>query len=183
MRRRLPSSLTVEVTEREAAAAVTVGSDLYLCTHEGELFKRLEAGDPSALSVITGLTADQLAQDRPAAIRRVRDALDLAADYERRGPSKRLPVRRSISEDDGTVRMLVGREGVLLSLGSHLIAKRFCGPRGCLTRSSGVGPPRKSCFWTTKPTRIGWSSGCDEFDAKTWPLGDEHGSVAPCCGR
>jgi cell division protein FtsQ len=115
--RKLPSTIAVEVTEREAAAAVSVGGDLVLCTHEGELFKRLEPGDPSSLVVITGLEPEQVAADRPAAVRRVRAALELLSDYERRGPSKRLAPGEVHLGEDGTMQMTVGREGVTLELG------------------------------------------------------------------
>jgi cell division protein FtsQ len=118
VKRKLPSTIQVEVSEREASAAVAVGSELYLCTHEGEIFKRLEAGDPSTLVVITGLTPDDLGKDRPGANRRIRAALDLMMDYEQRGPSKRLPPQEVHLADDGTMRMLVGKEAVTLELGA-----------------------------------------------------------------
>ena len=117
VQRKLPSTITVEVTEREAAAAVAVGTELYLCTHEGELFKRLEPGDPSQLVVVTGLTAEQVSQDRPGSIRRIRAALELLTDYEQRGPSKRLPAQEVHLSQDGTVQVVVGNEGVTLELG------------------------------------------------------------------
>ncbi len=117
VRRKLPSTLLVDVSEREASAAVAIGSELYLCTHEGELFKQLEPGDPSQLVVISGLTPEQVAQDRPAVVRRIRGALDLLADYERRGPAKRLAVQELNLGEDGTLRMVVGHEGVVLELG------------------------------------------------------------------
>jgi cell division protein FtsQ len=117
VKRKLPSTIMVEVTEREAAAAVAVGPELYLCTHEGELFKRLEPGDPSKLVVITGLTTEQVAHDRAGAIRRIRSALDLLLDYEQRGPSKRLPAQEVHLGQDGTAQIMVGREGVTLELG------------------------------------------------------------------
>jgi cell division protein FtsQ len=117
VRRKLPSTITVEVSERDASAAVVVGSELYLCTHDGELFKRVEPGDPTNLVVISGLTADQVANDRPGSVRRIRTALDLMMDYEQRGPSKRLPPEEINLGEDGTIRIMVGKEAVTLELG------------------------------------------------------------------
>ena len=117
VRRKLPSTITVEVTEREASAAVTVGSEIYLCTHDGELFKHVEPGDPVNLVVITGLSADQISQDRPGSIKRIRAALDLMMDYEQRGPSRRLALEEINLGEDGTTRLVVGKEAVTLELG------------------------------------------------------------------
>jgi cell division protein FtsQ len=117
--RRLPSTITIEVTEREAAAAVTVGSDVYLCTHEGELFKKIEPGDPSNLVVITGIMPEEVSKDRASVVKRVRGALDLLGQYERRGPNKRLPVQEIHLVSDGTTRMTIGKDAVTLELGRY----------------------------------------------------------------
>jgi cell division protein FtsQ len=117
VRRKLPSTITVEVSEREASAAVAVGSEIYLCTHDGELFKRIEPGDPVNLVVITGLSSEQVADDRPGSIKRIRGALDLMMDYEQRGPSKRLGLEEIHLASDGTVRLVVGKEAVTLEMG------------------------------------------------------------------
>ncbi len=117
IKRKLPSTILVEIVEREAAAAVAIGPELYLCTHEGEPFKRIEPGDPSSLTVITGLSPEELAQDRARAIKRIRNALELLADYEQRGPSKRLPIGEVALAKDGTARLIVGKDGVTIELG------------------------------------------------------------------
>ena len=60
---------------------MAVDADLYLCTHEGEIFKKLDAQDPIGLVVVTGLTTSLVANDRELAVARVRSALDLLSDY------------------------------------------------------------------------------------------------------
>jgi cell division protein FtsQ len=45
--RRLPSTLRIELAEREAAAVVSLGDHLYLVTREGEPFKEIQPGDPT----------------------------------------------------------------------------------------------------------------------------------------
>ena len=65
--------------EHEAAALVVAGADTYLATRDGELFKRLEPGDPTDLDVVTGLSVDMLAADRDGAVAVIRRALDLGA--------------------------------------------------------------------------------------------------------
>jgi cell division protein FtsQ len=116
--RKLPSTLTVQVVEREAAAVVVIGVEPYLCTHTGEPFKRLESGDPSSVPVITGLVPEDVASNRDGAVKRIRDALELLNEYERRGPSKEYPAQEVHLGDDGTMRMTVGRNAVTIELGS-----------------------------------------------------------------
>lgn len=115
--RQLPSTLSISLTEREAAAVVAVDADLYLCTHEGELFKKLDPDDPIGLVVISGLTGAQVANDRKSAISRVRSALELLGQYELRGPARQHPVQEVNLGEDGSARMVVGRSAVTLEMG------------------------------------------------------------------
>lgn len=115
--RKLPSTLTVQVVEREAAAVAVIGVELYLCTHDGEPFKRLEAGDPSSLVVVTGIEPEEVATNRDGVVKRIRGALELLNEYERRGPAKEYPAQEIHLSDDGTMRMTVGRNAVSIELG------------------------------------------------------------------
>jgi cell division protein FtsQ len=115
--RRLPGTLTIQVTEREVAAVVSVDADLYLCTHEGEIFKKLEKDDPIGLVVISGLTGAQVASDRKMAVGRVRSALELLEQYELHGPSKQLPAQEINLGENGSARIIVGKDAVTLEVG------------------------------------------------------------------
>ncbi len=115
--RQLPSTLTLTLTEREAAAVVAVDADLYLCTPDGELFKKLEADDPIGLVVISGLTASLVANDRKLAVSRVKSALELMGHYTLRGPAQQHPMQEIVIADDGSLRMVVGRSAVTLEMG------------------------------------------------------------------
>ncbi len=115
--RKLPSTLTITVTEREAAAVVAVDADLYLCTHEGEMFKKLEADDPIGLIVINGLTSSLVANDRKLAVERVQSALGLLANYQNGGPARQYPAQEIFIGDDGSLRMTVGKSVLTLEMG------------------------------------------------------------------
>ena len=117
VRRKLPSTIAVEVIEREAAALVAVGSDLYLSTRLGELFKKPEPGDPHDFPVVTGTHADDVVKDRAAAVAMIKKALDLAFEYEHTGPAKLLPLQEVHLEDDGALVLSVGKEAISLRLG------------------------------------------------------------------
>jgi cell division protein FtsQ len=117
LRRKLPSGIAIEVVEREAAALVAVGPDLYLVTRQGEPFKKPEAGDPYDLPIVTGVRPEVVINDRPGAIASIKRALDLAFDYEHIGPAKSFPVQEVHLEDDGGLVLSVGKEAIQLHMG------------------------------------------------------------------
>jgi cell division protein FtsQ len=115
--RRLPGAVSVQVTERDAAAIVALG-DSYLASRDGEIFKRLEPGDPTDLPAVTGLTPGGVADDRDAAVRSVRRALDLAAEYERTPLAARVPLEEVHIADGEALTLFVGKSGIALELGA-----------------------------------------------------------------
>jgi cell division protein FtsQ len=117
LRRRLPAAISVDVVEREAAALVAIGPDLYLSTRQGEPFKKPEIGDPYDLPVVTGISTDDVVKDRVATIVSIRRALDLVADYDHLGPAKSLPVQEVHLEDDGGLVLSVGKDVIQLHMG------------------------------------------------------------------
>jgi cell division protein FtsQ len=115
--RRLPSTIHIEVVEREARAAAVIGGELYLATREGDLFKRLDQADPEDLPVVTGITPEQVAADRAGVILSVKRVLDVAEDLDRSGISKRYPIQELHLERDGSLVITIGREAIALHLG------------------------------------------------------------------
>jgi cell division protein FtsQ len=116
--RRLPGTILVQVKEREAAALVSIGGDVYLATREGELFKRIEPGDPADLVVVTGVEPDAVADDREGASRAIRRALDLAGDYAQSAMGPKAPLQEIHLARDGSTTLVVGRAGMTLALGT-----------------------------------------------------------------
>ena len=115
--RKIPSTISITVVEREAAALTAVGGELYLCTRDGELFKKVGADDPSDLPVVTGILPAQVASDRRGVVLSVKRALDVAEELERAGVAKRYPIEELHLEKDGSLTVTVGREAIALSLG------------------------------------------------------------------
>jgi cell division protein FtsQ len=115
--RRLPGTVRVDVVEREPAAIVALGAQLYFATREGEPFKRVEGGDPSDLPIITGIGLEQVTRDRAGAVATIRRALDLAAEYERVPPARTLPIQEVHADEDGTLMLVVGKDPVVLHMG------------------------------------------------------------------
>ena len=117
LRRKLPATILVDVVEREAHALVAIGSDLYLATRQGEPFKKFEPGDPYDLPIVSGIRAEEVAEDRGAAVSLIHRALDLIADYEHTWPAKSHPVQEAHLEDDGAIVLVVGKDATALHLG------------------------------------------------------------------
>jgi cell division septal protein FtsQ len=80
VRRELPSTLAIEVTERQAAASALLGA-LYLLDGAGRPFKRATFAEADGLPVITGVTRDQYAAVRGTSEAVFRQALGLYRSY------------------------------------------------------------------------------------------------------
>jgi cell division protein FtsQ len=116
--RRLPSTLRVELSEREASAVVALGERLYLVTHEGVPFKEISAGDPFDMPLITGASPENLQRDRKREIERIQTGLDVLHQFERIPLSRVYPAEEVHLADAGDVTLTCGKDGVTLELGT-----------------------------------------------------------------
>lgn len=122
--RQLPGTIYVRVTEREAAGIVSLAGTpatnegTYLVTRDGAIIKRVEAGDPLDFHVVTGVALKTLLEDREGATRTIRQALDLAYDYERSPLAQRSPIEEVHVEPNGDMTLVVGKSGVVLRMGA-----------------------------------------------------------------
>ncbi len=116
--RRLPSTLRIELREREASAVVALSRHVYLVTREGEPFKELEPGDPYDLPLITGASPESLARDRAREIERIQTGLEVLRQYERVPLAKVYPAEEVHLADSGEVTLTAGKDGVTLELGA-----------------------------------------------------------------
>jgi cell division protein FtsQ len=116
--RRLPSTLRIELTERDAAAVVALAEHLYLVTREGVPFKEVEAGDPFDLPLISGASPENLQRDRKREIERIQTGLEVLRQFERIPLSRVYPAEEAHLADAGDVTLTCGKEGVALELGT-----------------------------------------------------------------
>ncbi|HEY1586710.1 MAG TPA: cell division protein FtsQ/DivIB, partial [Polyangia bacterium] len=84
VRRELPSTLVIDVVEREAACAVAFGA-LYLADSDGNVFKRAAPDEAAALPVITGIGRDDFLAQPDAARDELRQALHAVAAWRESG--------------------------------------------------------------------------------------------------
>ena len=115
--RELPSTIRVDVVEREALALASVEGELFLVDRKGTIFKRLASGDPSDLPVVTGIDPESLARDRTLWQERLRRALDLCDDLTDVGLAKNHPIQEVHMASDEAITVIVGSEGIALELG------------------------------------------------------------------
>jgi len=118
MTRRLPSTLRIELSEREASAVVGLGEHLYLVTPEGVPFKEISAGDPFDMPLITGASPENLQRDRKREIERIQTGLEVLRQFERLPLSRVYPAEEVHLADAGDVTLTCGKDGVTLELGT-----------------------------------------------------------------
>ena len=114
--RRLPDTILLQIEERTPAAVVALG-DAYLVTREGEVFKRLEVGDPSDLPILTGLSPEQADTDREGFSAQVRSALDVAADYQQSSLGGKMALQEIHIEPGVGLSLVVGSSATSIVLG------------------------------------------------------------------
>jgi len=123
--RQLPGTIFLRVVEREAGGIVATndgspraaGGETYLVTREGALIKRLEAGDPTDLPIVTGVVLQAMIDDREGSARTVRRALDLASDYDHCPLAHRSGLEEVHVESNGEMTLVVGKNAVQLHMG------------------------------------------------------------------
>jgi cell division protein FtsQ len=80
VRRQLPATLAIEITERRAVAVAVLGA-LYLIDENGHPFKRATLEEADGLPVITGVEREQYAAVKAVAEAAFREALAVLAEY------------------------------------------------------------------------------------------------------
>jgi cell division protein FtsQ len=90
VRRELPSTVMLDVVEREAACTVALGG-LYLSDREGSVFKRATADEAAVLPVVTGVARDDYLNQPERARAAIRQALQAIAAW-RTGAPERPPI-------------------------------------------------------------------------------------------
>jgi cell division protein FtsQ len=125
MTRRLPGTLRIELTERDASAVVALGEHLYLVTHEGVPFKEVQAGDPFDMPLITGASPENLQRDRKREIERIQTGLEVLHQFERLPLSRVYPAEEVHLADAGDVTLTCGKDGVTLELGTGPFRKKL----------------------------------------------------------
>ena len=113
-RRRLPGRIHIEVTERQAAAAVLMGR-FYLTDPHGTVFKRARPSEMADLVVITGITREEFDRERIRAVRRLQQALEVLRLYKSR--PYRPPLAEIHISDSGEATLYTRRHGMQIRLG------------------------------------------------------------------
>ena len=80
-RRELPSTVAVDVEEREAACTIALGA-LYLADDRGVVFKRASVDEAASFPVITGIARDAYVHDREASLALIHGGLAALALWQ-----------------------------------------------------------------------------------------------------
>ena len=158
MSRKLPDTVSIEVVEREAAALVSIGGDLYLVTRDGDLFKKPEPGDPFDLPV-DHRHPGRRGRRGPARRRRSWSSARSTslAEHEHTGLAQALPSRRCTSRTTAGWFSSVGKDAIALHLGKGPTGRASSRPRACCHElASRNAPNRRWSSSTTTRTPSGW---------------------------
>ncbi len=115
--RKLPSTLRVDLEEREATAIAVMAEHLFLVTHLGEAFKEAASDDPSDLPSITGVTVEDSPRDPALEKQRLSTALEVLHHYSQVRLSRIYPAQEVHLTPGGEVVLMVGPKGMALYLG------------------------------------------------------------------
>ena len=115
--RRLPHTLRVDLVEREAVALAALDGTLFLVGPDGEPFKAWSEGDVQDLPVLTGVSLDALAKDRPGALGSLGTGFSGLSHFERLPVSQQHRAQEVNLAPDGSVVLTVGERGISLHLG------------------------------------------------------------------
>ncbi len=118
VRKELPDTLHIQVVERDPRLLAGIAGKLFLVDAKGFVFKEAEPGDPIDFPVVTGLSADELAQDPEAVTRRLRAALELLADLDQERIAERFPIQELHLDEVGNLTVVAGAEGMSLVFGA-----------------------------------------------------------------
>lgn len=123
--RKLPATLAIVLVEREAIALAAIVEGLYVVSADGRPFKRVEPTDPVDLPVITGISPAGLARDRTRELERLAQGLEVLRQYRRLELEKVYPAQEVHLEPGGSLRLIVGSDGITLSLGKDSLRQRL----------------------------------------------------------
>ena len=123
--RRLPSTIHLELQEREAAALALVMGQLFLVNRQGETFKPASTEDPSDLPLITGVTVDDGPRDTALYRQRISLALDVLNHYSQCHLAKSYAPQEVHLTPGGEAVMTLGHKGTTLYLGVGPWSKKF----------------------------------------------------------
>ena len=119
VRRQLPSTLIVEVTEHTPAVVVAFpteqGEHLYLADAQGHPFKRAHASERGDLPLVTGLSRADYKRDPAVTARRVVAALAVLAQWH---ASDRLPISELRYDLHGGISLIAREPAIEIELGS-----------------------------------------------------------------
>jgi cell division protein FtsQ len=115
--RKLPSTVEIELLERQAGSIALLSGELYLLDQSGVPFKVLGENDPHDLPVVTGLSPSGFALDRNRELDQAQHALEVLRVYATMPISRVYPAEEVHLEPEGSTVLTVGRDGIALRLG------------------------------------------------------------------
>ncbi len=116
VRRSLPSTLSIVVTEHTPVAMMSLG-DLYLVNTDGEPFKRVQATEPIDLPLLTGVEREDFVSHRDESLAAVRQTLSVIDAYSKSSASKGHSLSEAHLDETGVTLVTTSGEEIRLGEG------------------------------------------------------------------
>jgi cell division protein FtsQ len=143
--RRLPGSYRISVREQQPAALIALES-LHLVSEEATVFKKLEAGDPSDLPVITGIEPAAFRADLALRSSILVSAVALLHDYRDAGLWAREPIAEIHVEPDESFTLYLGKDALQARLGARPFTKKLRRLRAVLDELKRGGAGQRPAY-------------------------------------
>ncbi len=137
--RRLPSTVRLQVVERDPRAILVLQGKSFLVSSDGVPFKELGQGDPYDFPLITGISTTELTRDRRAELERLSRTLALLAKYDELSLARSHPVQEVHLADTGAASLVVGDSGTTLHLGESPWKQKLLRAERVLSKARRAG--------------------------------------------
>jgi cell division protein FtsQ len=125
LRRKLPSTLELELVEYHAKAVALLGDQLYLVTEKGHPIVPFDLDEHGDYPIISGVTVDELSADRARALERVARGISILELYERSSLARNYEAQELNLAVDGSIELVVGDRGVTLVFGQGPVEQKL----------------------------------------------------------
>lgn len=139
LRRKLPSTLELELSEYRAKALAQLGDELYLVTEDGHPIVPYELDERGDYPIVSGVTVEEIGVDRKRALERIAKGVAILTLYEGSSLADNYEAQQVHQDADGSVELVVGELGVTLALGKGPVEQKLLMAARVLGKVRGKG--------------------------------------------
>jgi cell division protein FtsQ len=125
LRRKLPSTLELELVEYRAKALGLLGDQLYLVTEDGHPIVTYGLDERGDYPIVSGVSLNELSIDRARAVDRLAAGIEVLELYQRSSLAQSYQAQQVHLDADGSIQLVVGELGVSLVFGKGPVEQKL----------------------------------------------------------